>query len=88
MARTTSKQKSVRKKLHSAAAKAKKGVLIGLCQQIEEETCASDSDHIPYGMVQEIVKDLKETFPWLSRDKLNNALRAQRVHPSRESSAA
>jgi len=64
------------KKLCSTTAEAKKGVLIGLCQQIEEEMHASDSDHIPYGIVQEIVKDLKETFPWLSRDKLNNALRA------------
>ena len=77
MTRTTSKQKAVHKKLCSAAAiEAKKGVLIGMCQQIEEAMHASDSDHIPYGIVQEIINDLKETSPWLSRDKLNNVLRA------------
>ena len=46
----------------NTAKEAKKGVLTGLCQQIEEATHASGSDHIPYGTVQEIVNDLKETI--------------------------
>jgi len=80
-------KRTVCKKLHLATGdEAKKGVLIGLCQRIQEAVHASDSDHIPYGIVQEIINnDLKETFSWISRDKLSNVIRAQRVHQSKES---
>ena len=77
-------KRTVHKKLHSAttANEAKKGVLIGLCQWIKEVMHASDSDHIPYGVVKEITKWYQGMAA--KGYTVNNALRAWRVYQSEE----
>ena len=88
-----SKRVMTRSKHQSNIAKElRQAVLLDLCNRIEGAKSASgDSDRIPYGMVQRLVSEVKGDHAWISRDKINNALRAQaaaKTCPSAASSFA
>ena len=88
----TKKSKTVmtRSKHQSNVAKElRQAVLLDLCNRIEGAKSASgDSDRIPYGMVQRLVSEVKGDHAWISRDKINNALRARAAAKTRPSAAS
>ena len=61
----------------NVAKELRQAVLLDLCNRIKGAKSASgDSDQIPYGMVQRLVSEVEGDHAWISRDTINNALRA------------
>ena len=51
----------------------KLGVLTELCNQIDQ--AKAETSRIPYGLVSKLVSESKTTFPWITRDVINNHYR-------------
>ena len=52
---------------------AKLGVLTELCNQIVQ--AKAETGRIPYGLVSKLVSESKTTFPWITRNMINNHYR-------------
>ena len=61
--------KALTKREHEA----RKAVLKTCCSDLQDALNGNSSGRKPYGMVSQMVKELKSSCPWISRDMINYA---------------
>ena len=56
----------------------KQGILVALCNQIDQQTNNSVNGKLPYGYVASLVKGHAAVCPWLTRDSINNEMKRRK----------
>ena len=56
----------------------KQGILVALCNQIDQQTNNSVNGKLPYGYVAGLVKGHAAVCPWLTRDSINNEMKCRK----------
>ena len=71
--RTTRNSTKSKKYVDIAIRAGRKALLLDICKGMYE-AYTQNGNHLPYGHVQELLKDFGDQYSWLSRNIINKAL--------------